>query len=71
MNDSPGESRVSDDPTELYGDSWKNRPVGWLAGLSSSPEFSTYTAISISLTAVRNVAHTDQPTDHTSLGGSQ
>jgi hypothetical protein len=30
---------VSDDPTELYGDSWQNRPVGWPGrAVSSSPE---------------------------------
>jgi hypothetical protein len=53
MNDSPGEGRVTDDPTELTGDLWQDRPVGWPGqAFSSSLDLSHAIAKCVTLPAI-------------------
>ena len=43
---------MTDDPTELRGDLWQDRPVGHLGEVSSSPDLSHAIAKCVSLTAI-------------------
>lgn len=63
MNCSPGESRVTDDSTELC-DSWQNRPVEWVAWpFSSSPRYFSAVAKYVSLpTATSTLAQQSSQT---------